>query len=250
MAPQRERRGRRMRPPPGWRRLRSEPNGPEPLISARARWWPSCADFAPGRGGGGRRRSCSIAGIRVIEVPLNSPDPTASIARLALRFGAARPDRGRHGDGRGAGRGGQGRRRPADRHPARRPGGGPGRQSGGTARHSRLLHPRRGVQPARGRGGRAEAVSRRGRQPGHAAGAAAPCCRRGRRSCRSAAWMPSTHPGVARRRVRPGSASGSAIYKPGDSPQTVAGESGCADGRLDASGATVPVRHRLRSRPW
>ncbi|WP_431268428.1 2-dehydro-3-deoxy-6-phosphogalactonate aldolase [Dankookia sp. P2] len=43
------------------------------------------------------------AGIVVLEVPLNSPEPIESIRRLARHFGDPRPGRRRHGDDRGAG---------------------------------------------------------------------------------------------------------------------------------------------------
>jgi 2-dehydro-3-deoxyphosphogalactonate aldolase len=63
-------------------------------------------------------KSCT-AGFRVIEVPLNSPDPykaSASCAQPARRL----PDRCRHGADAGAGRAGESRRRPGDRHAPQR----------------------------------------------------------------------------------------------------------------------------------
>ena len=88
------------------------------------------------------------------------------------------------------------------------------------ARGARLLHADRGVRDAGGRRRRAEAVSGRGGQP--------------RRAARVAGGAAGGHRGAAGRRHRcvehgglaggraAGFGIGSAIYRPGDSPETVA----------------------------
>ena len=73
------------------------------LARRAARWSPSCA-------ASGRRRRCAVgeallaAGIAILEVPLNSPEPLESIRRLAAALRRPRAGRRRHGDRPGAGR--------------------------------------------------------------------------------------------------------------------------------------------------
>ena len=146
------------------------------------------------------------AGFAIVEVPLNSPDPLASIAALARAFG----DRMLIGAGTvmtetqvaDIARG----RRQADRDAARRRRRGAGGETARVAGGAGLLHPGRGVRHARRRCRRPETVPRRGGQPGDAAGDAGGAARRQRWCCRSAgSTRPTCKPGG--RPARPGSAS-------------------------------------------
>jgi hypothetical protein len=110
------------------------------------------------------------AGITTLEVPLNSPEPIESIRRLAARFGEdALVGAGTVTDpaecARIAGAGGRLIVTPhADPAVVR------AAKGAGDDRRAGLLHPGGGILPARSRGGRDQALPRRGRLARHAAG--------------------------------------------------------------------------------
>ena len=159
------------------------------------------------------------AGLRIIEVPLNSPirsaasscSPAASAPTPLIGAGTvmteADVERVRPS------------RRQADRHAPRRPGPGPRRQNRRHARRPRLLHPRRSLRAALGRRRRAQAVP---------AEAASPAVLRSLRAVLPAGTQLIPVGGVDAATIpawraagAAGYGIGSAIYKPGDTAVTV-----------------------------
>ena len=161
------------------------------------------------------------AGIRIIEVPLNSPDPLASIERLARRFGDSAligagtvlepADVARVSDAGGRVIVSPNTLRAGDR----------GRGGGGPGLAARLLHAFRGLRRASGRSDRAEAVPGRRRRRRRWSRRSGRCCP-GTCRCSSSA-------GSARATCSPGSTPapqgfglGSGLYRPGQSAQETA----------------------------
>ena len=77
------------RTPPraAWRASAERRDGNEPRLARALPADRHPARRAPGRGRGRSRAALEAAGIAIVEVPLNSPDPLDSIRRLAARFG-------------------------------------------------------------------------------------------------------------------------------------------------------------------